>query len=203
MIGTMDFQYTFEEFREGAAAMETSAQKHQKSHRSWSAGSIVFLVIVIGFFALRLWLRDTARRVQVQSTADFDWTDLFLGLEPWFLILVLVYFFIFRQNRRRYERVFETEPIFHEPRSVQVAESGLTFVDRHSRTTIDWPGFIRFVETQNLFLLFVTEAVAHSIPKRAFANLEDVGSARELFLKNVAPPTSGFPILPRAGDQPS
>ena len=201
MIRITQFQYTLEEFREGASAIENSAQK---AKWNWSVGETIFLVIVIAFFALRFWVRgDPARRNPVQNTSGGGWGDLLLSLQPWVLVVVLVYFFVFRQFRRRHDRHFDSEPAFHEPRTFELDQTGVTMRDLHSRTTIEWPGFVRFLETPNLFILFSTENTGHLIPKRAFASPEDANHARDLFLNNIAPPTSAFPVIPAQAQSPT
>jgi hypothetical protein len=65
------------------------------------------------------------------------------------------------------------------PESVEV-----TTPNTYSRTK--WPGVHRFVESPNTFLLYLSEAMAQVIPKRALRSHE-VDALRAMFTSHVAP----------------
>ncbi len=57
--------------------------------------------------------------------------------------------------------------------AVEASELKLTLSEPASYSEIQWRAFSRFVETENLFLLYPAEDLFHIIPKRAFSTLED------------------------------
>jgi hypothetical protein len=53
------------------------------------------------------------------------------------------------------------------------------------RAELRWSTFVRVRETPDLFLLYVQKQLAHPIPKRAFANAQEISAFREIVRRQV------------------
>jgi len=67
----------------------------------------------------------------------------------------------------------------------EITPDVLRAATKTSTAEMTWAGFIRFVETKNLFLLYPNKLIFHIIPKRAFASLDELASFRELAASKI------------------
>jgi hypothetical protein len=79
-------------------------------------------------------------------------------------------------------------------RSTPAVRGELVYTFDHDRITVagglssgilDWKAIVRFAETRDLFLLFLSGQIAHFIPKSAFDSEADVKAFRALVVENV------------------
>lgn len=136
------------------------------------------------------------------------WATFLVPMAPWLLIFAIVWVFIFVQVRMRSAKAaWEKYPSLQLRRRLDADPSRFVIDDTQSRTELTWPAVKHFVETPNLFLLYVESDTFHIIPKRAFAgggaggnagggSDGNVDSFRELLRANVQPATRAFPVQP-------
>ncbi|HYO07379.1 MAG TPA: YcxB family protein, partial [Tepidisphaeraceae bacterium] len=138
------------------------------------------------------------------------WATFLVPMAPWLLIFAIVWVFIFVQVRMRSAKAaWEKYPSLQLRRRLDADPARFVIDDTQSRTELTWPAVKHFVETPNLFLLYVESDTFHIIPKRAFAgggggaggnagggSDGNVDSFRELLRANVQPATRAFPVQP-------
>ena len=95
--------------------------------------------------------------------------------------------------------IWESQPHLHRPQTMEVTEGGVVVSDAVSRTENRWDAYSHVRETPNLFLLYTSDLVIQSVPKRAFASEQDLRSFRELVRQTIAErPAPAFPVVPVA-----
>ena len=67
---------------------------------------------------------------------------------------------------------------------VEISDDGVELSNRNGKTLSRWPAIEKFVESDDLFLLFCGQRTFHAIPKRAFA-AGDADRFRELLSQKV------------------
>jgi hypothetical protein len=65
-------------------------------------------------------------------------------------------------------------------------DEGVRIIGPHGESAHRWPAIIRCRENRNVFLLYQTPRIANIIPKRFFANEQDVVAARELLRTHIS-----------------
>jgi hypothetical protein len=73
---------------------------------------------------------------------------------------------------------------------------GFTTVVGDARYHHPWPSILRFVETPNLFLLYLSPQDYVFFPKRALPTPAHVDALRQTLRHNITRPTRGFPVAP-------
>jgi hypothetical protein len=69
---------------------------------------------------------------------------------------------------------FEKDPAIALPISIEIADSGLHFTTAISRSVIEWRGILGVVDLPQAVVVLEIENLAHIIPRRAFANDEEI-----------------------------
>lgn len=73
------------------------------------------------------------------------------------------------------------------PTELIVRQSGLTVSEQDSRTELAWSRFINLRESENHFLLYRSVDTYSIVPKRGFANEEEVNAFREISRTLISP----------------
>jgi hypothetical protein len=84
-------------------------------------------------------------------------------------------------------RSLQRTPFYQGKVRIQVNDSGTRFEYVTGDSNTQWSGYIRFLETKNLFMLYVSKVMFRPIPKRALS-LEQVSELREVLQKKIASP---------------
>ena len=122
--------------------------------------------------------------------------DLLITFLPWILIGGFLFFFIrLRLKLNSPEAVMEKNPSLQLRRRMDADERGVIIDDGQAKIEMAWVAIRRFVESPNLFLLYLSNDSFHMIPKRAFDG-SDGEAFRELLRANIQPMTRAFPVLP-------
>ena len=104
--------------------------------------------------------------------------------------------FMSRLNNEK--AIWESQPHLHRPQTMEVVEGGVVISDAVSRTENRWDAYSHIRETPNLFLLYTSDHVIQSVPKRAFSSEEDLRWFRELVRRTIAErPAPAFPVIVR------
>ncbi|HZL35150.1 MAG TPA: YcxB family protein [Tepidisphaeraceae bacterium] len=95
-------------------------------------------------------------------------------------------------------QTWELQEALHRP--VEMELTGQTVVaGAFSRAEFQWPYFLGFRETPNLFMLYFSSAQFYMIPKRAIASPDELTALRNMITHFLGPQPSGFPVLPPVG----
>jgi YcxB-like protein len=84
-------------------------------------------------------------------------------------------------------RSLQNTPFYQGKVHVQVDDYGTRFVYETGDSNTQWSGYIRFLETKNLFMLYVSEVMFRPIPKRALSPGQ-VSELREMLQKKITSP---------------
>ena len=90
---------------------------------------------------------------------------------------------------RRYFRLrYRKDRRFQNDSTADISESGIHIVTPTDDCQMKWASFVRFLESDNIFMVFNAEWIFHVFPKRAFAPGE-ADEFRDLLRRNVSPGT--------------
>jgi hypothetical protein len=87
--------------------------------------------------------------------------------------------------RRYFRRSYQKDRRFQHDFTADVSEEGVHFVTPNSDSRVKWGGSVRFLESDEIFMLFHAEWVFSIIPKRAFAPGE-TDQFRDLLRRHIA-----------------
>jgi hypothetical protein len=191
---TLEFQYTFEEFKE--AAMALAFGKRRPSFKGGLFGWVLFGGLSIMLFVLLQRQAPPAPRGSARPTNPPQLLDIVLPMLPWVFVFAIIWFVVFRALRRRYQNAWDTHPDFHRLHTVEIDEDGITWSDPVSQSRRLWDGYVKFKETPHLFLVYRGEMVAEIIPKRAFSSADSINEFRVTLQRNIRLAESAFPVIP-------
>jgi len=199
-----EYQFTLEEYKEGVQYLRKALTKRSRRWNRYWIGWFVLCIVAIVFF-LFVNLKPSARPQPIippQGGVGSDGPlDMVLPILPWLAVFAFVWFFVFYRMRGTIRRNWDNEPALHRVRTVEIDDMGVTFQDQVSQNRRVWAGFVKYVESPNLFLLFPTNYTADLIPKRALGGEKEIQEVREVLAANVHEPVSGFPVVPVGKDE--
>jgi hypothetical protein len=124
-------------------------------------------------------------------------TPWILNVLPWFTMFIAVWIYIFRYLRTMLPRLWDAQPHLRLPNTVTAHDDGLRVEDANATHDYRWPAFVKFRESDRLFLLYVSQVSFIMIPKRAMPEPGNVEAFRQLLERNVAgdgPVPARFPL---------
>ena len=110
----------------------------------------------------------------------------FIELLPIAVALIGGFVIILRVARRSARVVWDAQPHLRLPHRLEATSDRVVVQTPVHRIEYAWPAFISFSETQNIFLLSVSAVGFHTVPKRAFANSEQIDAFRNLLQSRLA-----------------
>ena len=84
-------------------------------------------------------------------------------------------------------RSLQNTPFYQGKVRVHVDDFGTRFVYNTGDSNTQWSGYVRFLETKNLFMLYVSKVMFRPIPKRVLPEGQ-VSELREMLQKRIASP---------------
>ena len=87
--------------------------------------------------------------------------------------------------RRYFRRAYQKDHRFKHELTAEISPEGIHIVTPFSDALVKWNGFVRFLESNNIFMLFIAQWNFIVFPKRAFAQGE-VAEFRSLLQQNIA-----------------
>jgi len=99
-----------------------------------------------------------------------------------FLAYFIVAFVLFLRTelRRQAKKTLQREPLLQEPVTWHFSDQEVTIDHPRAAGRHDWSVYKKVIETPNLFMLFPQDNLYNPIPKRAFANGEEMDRFREM-----------------------
>jgi YcxB-like protein len=129
----------------------------------WEGAFIIFLALTLVIFAR-------------------DWEA---GM---FLCLIGIFCIYYAFALRRYfTKRYRTDQRFKQEFKLQVSENGLHFMSPSVESQSDWRAAVRYLESDDIFMLFSAPMIFAVIPKRAFSP-GDADAFRDLLARNVQAP---------------
>jgi hypothetical protein len=188
----IEYQMTPEDVTE---ALRWRAPEQRRKFRRGVAGWVVFFV---GAALLFLWLKDASPPVRPGPNAPRPtnfMTDILLPLVPWVLILLFIWFFVFRNLSAGQRKVWENNPGFQQVQTFDMSEEGVRVVNPLSETLYRWNAFIGWAETERLFLLLLPNRARVLVPKRAIGDDAEQQRFRAFVNARACEPTGAFPVV--------
>lgn len=91
---------------------------------------------------------------------------------------------------------WELQTQLHRPLRMEFTAQGAVIETPFSQSRHTWEDFPGARETPMLFLLYISPAQFHLVPKRAFASQEDLEGFRIMVRHLLGPRPSAFPVMP-------
>ncbi len=167
---------------------------------------ILFFVILGGLF----WLDATGKTApgatsspSVQPIGNSVELPSFELLALTFLPLIIALMLLgMVQNKLQLKKYTRGQPQLFEPTQLDFDHAGISLNSQYTHISLKWPAIVKFAESENLFLVYISQIYFHLVPKRALI----VGGQLEAFIVALTshvsegvllprPPT-GFPVLP-------
>jgi hypothetical protein len=172
-----------------------SEEGRERTKRGGRIGAIVFgLLLIVGLLAPQF--------VPVVEWRPTRYQALMVGFAPWIVVLVaMVPFFNWYVKETR-RLMWEQSPGLHRPHVLEVSDEGVVNSDTHGSSTYRWAAFVRFRETENLYILVLENSQFLMVPKRAISDPAMVMGFRAMIQSRIPEgyfltPTQGaFPVLP-------
>jgi hypothetical protein len=90
--------------------------------------------------------------------------------------------------RRYFRRLYQKDHRFKDDFIAEISDQGIHFTTPFSEGLLKWNGFVRFLESKEIFMLFIAQWNFVVLPKRAFAPGE-ADEFRTLLQRNIVPAT--------------
>jgi len=91
--------------------------------------------------------------------------------------------------RQYFRRPYQKDQRFKHDFSAEISDQGIHVVTPFSDTQMKWSGFVRFLESENIFLVFIAQWNFLVLPKRAFTPGE-AEKFRVTLQRNIVPSPS-------------
>lgn len=91
-------------------------------------------------------------------------------------------------------RAWELQTHLHARQTFEIDVNGVVLATLHHRNEYRWHAIVGSLETPGQFLLYVSPAAFHIIPKRALATPEESAALGHLLQSALAPDLSAFPV---------
>jgi hypothetical protein len=136
-----------------------------------------------------------AQRTVITNPRESAVLDILVWLVPWAGVAVFMGI-VFSRFRGVFCRSWDSQPHMHRPFVAEFDDDGVRLAERLSRHEYQWEYFPGRVETENLFVLYVSPLAFHIFPKRAFADDGERAEFATLLRRRVSERTNGFPVIP-------
>jgi hypothetical protein len=89
--------------------------------------------------------------------------------------------------RRYFRRSYQKDQRFKHEFTAEISDEGIEIVTAFSESKMKWPSFVRFLESDEIFMLFLAQWLFLIFPKRAFVAGE-ANQFRTMLRRNVTSP---------------
>ncbi len=154
-----------------------AANKLHMQQRGWKRVAWIVFWVVLGVGAL--------------LSADVAVQDPDAGLTPLLLILLVAALQLFLRIvyvPRRARRLYRQQRNLQLPFESVCTDSGIEWTNPNGRTQLPWSHVIRWKEGDTLFVLYQSALMFNMVPKRCFAQPEQVEAFRSFLTERLGPP---------------
>jgi cytochrome bd-type quinol oxidase subunit 2 len=148
------------------------------------------------FFVLAILVLFGLSTFYSHSDSDNTWASIIPTLINWLLMLTIfggLWAFIFNRIKKTTNTAQDTEKMLGD-REMFIEEAKVQLNTKTTETTYRWDSFIKWEQTPNLYLLFITSKSAILIPKRVFENPQQQLDF-ETLVKRKMPDSTKMPNL--------
>jgi hypothetical protein len=165
----LEYRLTLQDYLEANQAHIKSQKLLYFTYWSFAALAILLLALnVTVFFLSGGW-----------SPFDLIFTCLIIAFAIYFNPELLI------GQRYALKKVWQSQPSIREPMTLEITEEALTFHSPMFQAVNYWKAYPNFVETKNLFILYLSKQSFNLIPKRAFSSTEQIQEFRELLPRKI------------------
>jgi hypothetical protein len=160
------FEYTFNEYVEANTKRSLIARI---SNATWA---IATPIVILGFIII---VFDKARTPSSPKESVLSYLPIlifFILMSPWGRRILI------------YMR-WKQQPALYGVIDYQISEEAIVVTTQTSKSELGWETFTKFIETKNLFMLYSGRLLFYLIPKRAFADADEVAQFREMAKRRV------------------
>jgi hypothetical protein len=182
----LDIEGTFEEY----LAVNLIYNREQR-RKSWLLKIFwsIYAVLVVLFLALAACLSwyERKHRGDMGPPEDMSgvWRLVWIAV-AYLAVAGVLYLLVLRLALPRYlKRVWVKSPDARLPRVLLITDEGVTETTELSNATYRWGGFIRWLETDEFFLLNPNPVSVVIIPKRVLATAADVEALRQFLAAHI------------------
>jgi len=165
-----------------------------KIKRGGLVGAVVFFALIFGSVYV------------VGNLPPVDWRAgryeaIFLGFVPWIFAFIALPFILRAFNKAMVAGAWSKKPSLHRPKVMEVSDEQIIITDLNSTSVYRWSAFLRFRETENLFILVTEDAGLLMVPKRCLADPAVMVEFRGLLQTHIAEgyfltvPQGAFPVV--------
>ncbi|HEV8604512.1 MAG TPA: YcxB family protein [Tepidisphaeraceae bacterium] len=180
---SLDYTLTYDEWAQAFHASNRSMRQRRPP--------ILVLIITAALLAALLILL-TIRHIHWLPSR-------FFFLTPVLLIGVLFWFMLQRKLGDLAKTEWDSNPTLRGRCTITLNDSALTITQEFRQATWQWPAFVKFDESKNLLLLYISQRSFLPIPKRAFASSE-LDTFLQFLMKTMPPAnpaSAGFSVIPK------
>ncbi|HEV8604599.1 MAG TPA: YcxB family protein [Tepidisphaeraceae bacterium] len=129
------------------------------------------------------------------------YATLMLAFVPWIVVVFVLIVILKLYNRAVIRNTWEQKPSLRRPHVFEVNDEQFVSSDVNSTSAFRWSAFLRFRETENLFILVTEDSNFIMVPKRALGDPELMTGFRAMIQTHIAEgyfltaPAPGFPVL--------
>jgi hypothetical protein len=192
----LSFEYTPEDFKELAKVGQLNAPGQSKRTRRGLFGWLLFIVLGLLLVYLVNLRKAPPVAAPTATPSNVDWRSVVLDALPWLIMFGFVAF-IFIRLRFPSAAMIRKRLGEHLLTSMVIDEAGVRSAAGPAETFWKWEAFDKFVETEKVFCLRLTNATTYvNIPKRAASDPATAGELRSILESRIQPPTGAFPVIP-------
>ncbi len=126
---------------------------------------------------------------------------IFISFVPWIIAFITLPFILRAFNKAMVADAWSKKPSLHRPKVIEVSDEQIIITDANSTSVYRWSAFLRFRETENLFILVTEDAGFLMVPKRYLADPSVMMEFRGLLQTHISEgyfltvPQGAFPVV--------
>lgn len=170
----------------------------QAAHQRIKVGAVIVGVSVVAVLWLAFHMIDLVPPVEWRASRSLM---LLIACIPWIVVLLLMPLVIHWYARATIGAAWEQKTSLHRPRILEITDEHLVGSDENSTSILRWSAFVRYRETDNLFVLVTEDATIIMVPKRYLKDHAMMIEFRALLQSHIADgqfstvPQGAFPVV--------
>lgn len=133
------------------------------AHQRIKLGAIIVAVSVVALLWLSFHLIDVLPPIEWHPTRS---QILLVSCIPWLIVLLLMPLVVHWYARATIAAAWEQKPSLHRPKMLEFTDEHVLGSDVNSTSVYRWSAFVRYRETDNLFVLLTEDTTIVMVPKR-------------------------------------
>jgi hypothetical protein len=190
--------YTFDDLKELSTAHAKRERKQQRWVFAAFAAIVAAMIILRGFFSAA---QPASAPVGPPPSLDAALRDLLLSVLPWLIAIIALISVLLLYLRSVYKRAYAEKNPLQRHHVIELSPQRVVTTEPIARHEYQWDAFVRWVESENLLLLYLSYNLMLPIPKRSFPSPQQLEQCRALLRAMIDSPATArqaFPLVPSA-----